>query len=283
MAKVKDWLWASEVGSRSVWPDAWKVLNFGLKLEGPAQTWYRMKQMEVGNKWKFEDVERLFLEQYAGQATEALLDARLEDMKFSRKADFTTFTSRWMDLVAQRYPSEWASHGSGSHLLGTMFAALIQKSDLRVWAKAFETGPQSLTEWRVAVQNAITVVKVTEEARVRAAGHSSSASSSSRGHQGPPSTVRANAVEDLDVFGEEEDPRAEGETLSQMEGNTKRGKVDRAKRAPVPRLYTDEEWDKVKKLGLCGYCAGKGHLYQHCPDRKAGKPRTKATAQQLNA
>ena len=46
-------------------------------------------------------------------------------------------------------------------------------------------------------------------------------------------------------------------------------------------LRTDEEYERMKKTDLCLYCAKKGHRISACPDKAEGKPRTKATPEQL--
>jgi hypothetical protein len=145
--KIKVWQWlmgvddyfALEHKNRS---DADLVRLFGLLLEDSAQTWFRMKQRLEGAGLTLQRVYDSFLVQYAGAASDVLLQSRLEDLHFSRKKDFTTFSSQWQDLIAQLFPMEWtAGQGRDSLLLGSLFADVIKKDDVRVWAKAMDSQP----------------------------------------------------------------------------------------------------------------------------------------------
>jgi hypothetical protein len=130
------------------------------------------------------------------------------------------------------------------------------------------------------VQRAIAVIKATDEARAKS---DKSSSYSNRSHT--TTTVRANVMEEGEYDDEYE--RGEGELaeLNQMQGTSRSrgGQNGRERRAPKTLLYTPEEWAKVKKLELCFHCGKSGHKVGECKDRKEAKPKTKATAAQLNA
>jgi hypothetical protein len=257
------------------------VRLFGQLLDDSALTWFRMNQMQEGEGWTLTRVYEAFAVQYAGSSTSVLLQSQLMDMQFSRKKDFTSFASQWQNLIAQLYPREWAmGQGPDGLLLGQLFADVIQRGDVAVWTKAIDSSPQGLAEWKAAVQRAITVIKVTDDARARAIG---SSAYSTRSH--PTTTVRVNAMEDGEHDNEYE--RGEGGTgeLNQMQGRPRPrgGQQGTERRAPGPHLYTPEEFAKLKDLRLCFHCGRKGHRGVDCADRRAGKPKTKATAAQLNA
>lgn len=282
--KVWQWLWgvddyfALEFKNRS---DADLVRLFGLLLEGSAQTWFRMKQRLEGAGLTLQRVYDSFLVQYAGAETDVLLQSRLEDLRFSRKKDFTSFTSQWQDLIAQRFPMEWAAgQGRDSLLLGSLFADVIKRDDVRVWAKAMDSTPQGLAEWKAAVQRAIAVIKATDEARAKS---DKSSSYSTRSHT--TTMVRANAIEEGGYDSEYERGEGEPGALNQMQGTSRSrgGQNGKESRAPRTLLYTPAEWAKVKALRLCFHCGKPEHTVGECADRKAGKPRTKATAALLNA
>jgi hypothetical protein len=92
------------------------------------------------------------------------------------------------------------------------------------------------------------------------------------------SSVRANVMEN-------EREEGEPEEVNQMQGrsNARGGQNSQEGRPPRKFLYTQEEWAKVKVLGLCFHCGKDTHKVGECADRKAGKPKTKATAAALNA
>jgi hypothetical protein len=257
------------------------VRLFGQLLEDSALTWFRMHQLQEGEEWTLQRVYDAFGVQFTGSATSVLLQLQLDEMHFSRKKDFTSFASQWQNLIAQLYPMEWAmGQGPDSLLLGQLFADVIKRGDVAVWAKAIDSSPQGLAEWKASVQRAITVIKVTDDARARATG---SSAYSTRSH--PTTTVRVNAMEDGE--NDSENGRGEGEPgeLNQMQSRPKpRGRQQGTeRRAPGPLLYTPEEFQKLKDLKLCFHCGKDGHRVGDCADRKAGKPKTKATAVQLNA
>jgi hypothetical protein len=259
-------------------PDDELVEIFCSLLKGQAETWFRMEQELEGAAWTLERVFEAFLAKFTGESTNVLLQAKLEALTFSRKKDFTTFASQWQNLVAQLCTKEYAlGEGPDSVLLGELFAAVIKKGDVAVWAKAIDSAPQGLSEWKAAVQRAITVIKVVDEARAKATG--SNAYSVRSYH-----SARVNVMDGSE--GETENERGEGESaeVNQMQGKSRQAGGGQQGNRPAPvRLYTDEEFAKVKKLGLCFYCGSGQHRLVDCENRKAGKPRSRATPAQLKA
>ena len=264
-------------GGRS---DRQLVQIFGLMLDKPASTWFSLSQQvaqQSGVEWKLQQVYDAFLMQYAGQDTDSLLKVKMEGLRFSRSKDFTTFVSQWQDLAAQRFPREWAmGQREDSRVLGDSFSNLIMRDDWEVWEKANElVRDGGLNDWKVAVQHAIVVLRRREQHK------QSRHSTSSHSHTAPrhTATVRVNAMQEEDS----EDSRGEGESeeankLQAKARKQKKGRVDKTE-----RLYTDEEYKKVLAKRLCVYCGQPDHIAKYCPDRQSGKPRTKATAEALNA
>ena len=266
-------------------PDRQLVQVFGLMLDKPSSTWFSLTQQaaqQSGVEWKLQQVYDAFLVQYAGQDTDSLLKVKMEGLSFSRSKDFTTFVSQWQDLAAQRFPREWAmGQREDSRVLGDSFSNLIMRDDWDVWEKANElVRDGGLNDWKVAVQHAIVVL------RRRQQSYRSRHSTSSSSHSAPRHTtsVRANAIQEEDS----EDSRGEGEPeeankLQSRGDKQRKGGAKKGGAGKGGRLYTDAEYEKVKAKGLCGYCAQPGHIAWDCEDRKAGKPKTKASAEVLNA
>ena len=260
------------------------VLIFGLMLDKPASTWFSLTQQasqQSGAEWKLQQVYDAFLVQYAGQDTDSLLKVKMEGLRFSRAKDFTTFVSQWQDLAAQRFPREWAmAQREDSRVLGDSFSNIILRDDWEVWEKANESVRDGgLNDWKVAVQHAIVVLRRREQYHKSRHSASSSSTSAAARHT---TTVRVNAMQE-EGQEDSEDPRGEGESeeVNKLQAKARKPKKGRADRSE--RLYSNEEYQKMLDKRLCLYCARPGHVARWCEDRKEGRPRTKATAEVLNA
>lgn len=251
--------------------DADLVRLFGLLLDGSARTWFTLCREEMGEAWTLHEVYAAFQTQFGGESTLALIRSKLDDLTFSLDADFTTFTSQWQDLIAQCYPREWAMARSpdSDRLLGTLFAEKIKAGSVRVWKEAYRSLPEGLQKWRIAVQHAIALLKVLDAAKDPNRHRSTN-------------RARVNAIEhESDGEG---DTREEGEPaeVNKMQGKGQKGGSTASAKSPA-MLYSPEEFELLKKKGLCAYCAKKGHMLKECPDKLAKKQKTKATPAQLNA
>jgi hypothetical protein len=256
------------------------VKLFGLNLEGPALTWFHIQREKEGEGWTLDRVYADFLDLYTGGVTQSLLESKLEGLKYNRSKDLTSFNAEHEGLISQVFPEEWARGGENT-LLAKTYENIIKNGDIELWMEAKRANPKSLVEWRAAVQNAYVLLREIGKVKVRGgqsnSWHRSSSSSST--------SVRVNQME----TGKAESHGEEGETEEREEGQAEslnamrsaRGGKEKGKSRPGNIRYTDEEYEVLKKSNLCLYCVKPGHRVKECPDRAAGKPRTKATPEQL--
>ena len=188
--------------------------------------------------------------------------------------------------TSQLYPGGWRDE-TASRLLASKYEAIIKAGDFELWDKAADSRPVGLDAWKVAVQDAY--VRLSESRREiglpwpflypldRFRPQPTSAAVKVNGMQ-----VEGKVEQTWErAEGEEEEPSGEAELYKMQAGKAKLGNRGKGKGKHSIRLYTDEEYERMKKTDLCLYCAKKGHRISVCPDKAEGKPRTKATPEQL--
>lgn len=265
-----------------------QIAIFGLLLEDGARTWFYNCQEREGSGWSLQDVFDAFLETYAGGLTKSLLEAELAGLRYQgeKTRDLATLNARFDSLTSQLYPGGWRDE-TASRLLASKYEAIIKAGDFELWDKAADSRPVGLDAWKAAVQDAYVRLSESRREKVRHGRFSTNLT----GFR-PQPTSAAITVNGMQVEGKVEQTweRAEGEeealsgeaALYKMQaGKAKLGNRGKGKGKPSTRLYTDEEYERMKKTDLCLYCAKKGHRISACPDKAEGKPRTKATPEQL--
>ena len=271
------------------------ILLFSNVLKDGALLWYHNLRNRAESEGKVLTLQNYFddfVKTYEGALSQLTAQQQLKSLVYKKDPckDLTATDNKFDKLAMRLYPSAQASEAAISLLAG-MYSDTIRRGDIELWEKAMDATPSTLDDWKVAVQNAFLVLETKKAHRgervdrqeVRTTYYSRPSTSTSTSAYRGDSTVQVKrvGVEGNDNDGVTRDEPGNEEEVQQAE-------VSRTSSRPAfhERLgshLTFQQRERLKELGKCWICIGKGHRAYDCEKKgKVGYPR-KPTAEDLKA
>ena len=295
---------------------------FATLLKGAASDWFYHLQETAERKGVELTLQTVFDEfvlKYEGGVSRVLLQQELDNLVYRKGPcrDIYAADAEFDRLVGMLYPN-FEEDSQAMPLLAKVYSDIFRQGDLALWTEAVKMRPETVDEWKAAIQRAHTIQQIVASAN-RPAGRGgsswtrpssfppSSVSSSSPSCSGS-SRVAAASVNEMQGRAVSNGEKGETYTWERQEGEPDAlmqpehlqqvsTRTARGPRAPstaggaaqgsteVRRRYgnhlTFEERVGLLNAGRCWNCCEKGHLAAKCPSLdKPGYPR-KPRADQL--
>jgi hypothetical protein len=305
LLKAQNWL---ELAGRGE-DEATLVKMFATVLEDSAERWFfalRRKEELMRRSLSLQKVFDDFVLKFESGTSRVVLQKELDNLIYGKNScrDIYATDAEFDRLVGALYPhldddSPWMP------LLAEKYANIFQRGDVELWGEAAKQYPNTVDDWRVAIQRAYTIRQVLTDARRPTRGTFSSAhhaSSSSPSYRTP--TVAVNQMQGQTTIGEANGDtqtweRQEGEAESQAEqlqhvtaakkGPKMVGSAEQGQRntgGDFRRRYgnhlTADERAALVKVGRCFNCIERGHIASRCPNLDKPTFPRKPTRDQLN-
>jgi hypothetical protein len=302
--------------------EATMVDMFATLLKDAAGDWFYHLQEAAerrGEELALQFVFEQFVLKFEGGVSRVLLQQELDNLVYRRGKckDIYATDAEFDRLVGMLYP-DLEDDAQSMPLLAKVYSDIFRRGDVDLWTEALRMQPETVNQWKVAIQKAYTLLQILATAP-RAMGRggygggrpysSSPSPSSSSGtfasmpHRNPGASVnemQGRTVGDEEKGetytwerkeGEEEQPPY-SEQLQQVA--VKRGPAKAPASAPTGqrgqggepfRRFGDhlsaQERAALVNVGRCFNCSEKGHVARRCPSLdKPGFPK-KPRAEQL--
>ena len=273
------------------------ILLFASQLKGTALLWYsnvRDRAAREGKVLTLQNYFDEFVQTYDGALSQLAAEQQLRTLVYKRGAckDLTSTAAEFEQLAGRLYQTAQTSRDT-NRLLANLYADVIKRGDIELWSKAMDAQPLSLDEWMGAVQNAHLVIETkkahlretqrVDRPEVRSTYYARTPSSTSTSTYRSGSAVQVKRV---GVEGDDNDNATRDEPGNEEE--VQKAEVSRTTSRPATqeRLgshLTFQQRERLKELGKCWICIGRGHRAYDCDKKgKVGYPR-KPTAEDLKA
>ena len=294
---------------------------FATLLEGPAEDWYyrllrktEAKHQQLTMQLVFDE----FVRKYESGLSRSMAETQLNELTYGKGKchDIFTTDAEFDRLVAMLYPNI-DDDSDSMPLLARLYSDIFRRGDIALWSEAIRMQPQSVDDWRAAIQTAHTIQEtIAGAAKQTGRGPPFSSRQSYPSHAvsvsfpSSTSSQRTPAVSVKQMQGKAalEDEKEETYTWERQEGESEAAAhseqlqqvaVRKGPRGPSTgatgqgasggndrRQYgnhlTPEQRAALIKVGRCFNCVEKGHVASRCPSlEKPGYPR-KPRVEQLN-
>lgn len=270
------------------------VNMFSLLLDGSAQAWFTTLQQRLGDALTLEVLFAEFVLKYVSVFNSETADLKLCSLVYGegKCKDLNATEVEFDSLVSEMCQGTEHYDGATNLLLASRYQEVIRNGDGDLWAKAAETGPRTLEEWKAAVKTAFAIRQMRSVASRLNSGRgnqqrnfsssSFSSSSSSRPATAAVQNVQAR-VGEVDEKGQTWE-RQEGEAPSTVQSEQlQQVKAKTEERRRYGSHLTHEQRVKLAHAEKCWLCYKVGHIALRCPDKdQSGVPR-KPTDVDLNS
>ena len=276
------------------------IALFSTALADGALQWFHnfRKKGEAENRaYSLQDYFDQFIRTYDGALSDMVAEQQLKALIYKKGVckDLTATEQEFDRLANRLYPTAQTSKDT-NRLLANHYGDTILRGDIELWGKAMSAQPITLDEWKAAVQNAHLIIE-TKKAHVREAQRVDRSEVRTTYYSRPSSSSstsfprRSNAVQVKKVAVDGDDDHDDHVTRDEPghEEEVQKAEVSRPsafRPAGHERLgshLTFQQRERLKELGKCWICIGKGHRAYECEKKgKAGYPR-KLSAEDLKA